>query len=377
MKSAKNLINKTLLACFISSGLMLLMTSPLQAKSVAEKGVSFEHKDWEIACDNTGTCRAAGYQADDSPDQALSVLLTRKAGAGQMVTGELKLGFIDDDGNEPTPESVYLWINAKNFGTADLNPQQLNALIKALAGKSVIEFKSGKKVWRLSDAGAAAVLLKMDAVQGRVGTTGALIKKGKNSEVNVFKARPMPVVTWVKPDEKASKRPAMQQIIKSIDLKQLEQDLINHQLVIKQRNQKNGVDLYADECTILNGEDKYAEFELEVEPLSNNKLLASGLCWRGAYNLGAGYWLINTKKPYQPQLITTSASDYADGIISANQKGRGLGDCWSKDEWTWNGSEFIQTHASTTGMCKMVELGGTWDLPTKVTQVIESSSMKK
>ena len=120
-----------------------------------------------------------------------------------------------------------------------------------------------------------------------------------------------------------------------------------------------------------------AEFDLAIEPLSNNKLLASGLCWRGAYNSGAGYWLINAKKPYQPQLITTSASDYSEGIINANQKGRGLGDCWSNDEWTWNGTEFIQTHAATTGMCKMVELGGTWDLPTKVARVVKPIDAKK
>lgn len=26
----------------------------------AIQGLHFSHKDWEIACDNTGTCRAAG-----------------------------------------------------------------------------------------------------------------------------------------------------------------------------------------------------------------------------------------------------------------------------------------------------------------------------
>lgn len=377
MTISKNLFYNVAVSRLLTTSFILLSSTAVQAKSVAEKGISFEHEDWEVACDNTGTCRAAGYQADDGRDQSLSVLLTRKAGAGQIVTGELKLGEISGNENEQIPELVDLWINGKNFGTAGLSRQQTGALIKELAGKSVIEFRSGKKVWHLSDAGSAAVLLKMDAVQGRVGTTGALIKKGKSSEANVFKPRPMPVVNWVKPNEKINKSPAMQRLIKSIDLKQLEQDIVKHQLVISQRNEKNGVDLYPDECTILNGEDKYAEFDLEVEPLSNNKLLASGLCWRGAYNSGAGYWLINAKKPYQPQLITTSASDYSEGIINANHKGRGLGDCYSNDEWTWNGSEFIQSHAATTGMCKMVEAGGAWDLPTKVARVIEPSRIKK
>lgn len=376
MTLSNHILHKRVMRSLLSSGLMLLTISPLQAKSVSEKGISFQHNDWEVACDNTGTCRAAGYQAD-SDEMPVSILLTRKAGAGQMVTGEFKLGSIEDDDNQQNPEPVYLWINGKNFGSVGLSRQQTNALITALAGKAVIEFKSGKKVWRLSDSGATAVLLKMDALQGRVGTTGALIKKGKNSEADVFKPRPMPVVTWVKPNEKINKSPAMQRLIKSVDLNQLKKDLIKHQLVLKQRHEKNGTDIYADGCTVLKGEDQYAKFELEVEPLNDNKLLASGLCWRGAYNSGVGYWLIDAKKPYQPQLITTGASDYADGIIYSNQKGRGLGDCWSNNEWTWNGTEFIQTHAATTGMCKMVEAGGAWDLPTKVARVIEPNRIKK
>ena len=51
------------------------------------EGLSFEHGDWEVACDNTRTCRAAGYQSDDSDESLpVSVLLTRAGGAGTAVT---------------------------------------------------------------------------------------------------------------------------------------------------------------------------------------------------------------------------------------------------------------------------------------------------
>lgn len=43
------------------------------------RGFSFAYKDWEVACDNTGTCRAAGYGATMGE---VSVLLTRSAGPG-------------------------------------------------------------------------------------------------------------------------------------------------------------------------------------------------------------------------------------------------------------------------------------------------------
>ncbi|RBC82079.1 DUF1176 domain-containing protein, partial [Xanthomonas oryzae pv. oryzae] len=52
--------------------------------------------DWTIACDNTRTCRAAGYQADEGEHLPVSVLLTRTAGAGQTVTAELMLGQYDE-----------------------------------------------------------------------------------------------------------------------------------------------------------------------------------------------------------------------------------------------------------------------------------------
>ena len=55
-----------------------------------------------------------------------------------------------------------------------------------------------------------------------------------------------------------------------------------------------------------------------------------------------------------------------------NPKGRGLGDCWSADEWAWDGHAFVHTRQATTGMCKYVVLGGAWDFPTIVADVDET-----
>ena len=70
---------------FLSAVLALLLPSAQAAPPV---GLSFSHNDWEMACDNTRTCRAAGYQGDDD-ELAVSVLLTRKAGPRQPVSGEV------------------------------------------------------------------------------------------------------------------------------------------------------------------------------------------------------------------------------------------------------------------------------------------------
>ncbi len=50
-------------------------------------------------------------------------------------------------------------------------------------------------------------------------------------------------------------------------------------------------------------------------------------------------------------------------------KGRGLGDCWQLDSWTWDGEEFNHTDSRSTGMCRLIAPGGPWSLPTIVTDV--------
>lgn len=50
---------------------LALLTPPLTLLAQeAQAGVRFQHKDWELACDNTGHCTAAGYQRDGDRHKA-------------------------------------------------------------------------------------------------------------------------------------------------------------------------------------------------------------------------------------------------------------------------------------------------------------------
>lgn len=55
---------------------------------------SFTQKDWELACDNTGTCRAAGYGVRMGE---VSVLLTRNAGSEQRLAATATFAQIEHD----------------------------------------------------------------------------------------------------------------------------------------------------------------------------------------------------------------------------------------------------------------------------------------
>ncbi len=319
---------------------------------------TFEHKDWQLACDNTRTCRAAGYQRDgDDTAHAVSVLFTRAAGPGTKVAGELQLG--DADESAPHPQSVRLAIAGKAAGTikldgkdsnhAELPPAIVAALLKALTGTAAIVFSDGDDRWTLSSDGASAVLLKMDDLQGRVGTPSAIVRKGGEGEAKVLPPLPMPVV----------------QAVPILDQPHPGDDALAVKILASIKP--------TDECDLLH--DRDVQKQLASTPalwhLDGARVLVTTLCWRGAYNTGDGYWIANAKPPYDPKLVTNSGTDFdLKTGISSQEKGRGVADCIGTDAWTWDGHDFVHTDESTTGLCRTVSLGGAWQLPTIVAKVL-------
>lgn len=334
----------------------LLALAILSAPVLAQKsGVSFSHKDWEMVCDNTLTCRAAGYSPEEG--KGGSVLLTRQAGAGTSVSGEVMLAEAESEGDTPVA-NLTLWINDQPAGQLKpgkegnwlLSDKQTRNIAAAVKGSGKVEFKGGPDPFVLSGEGAYAVLLKMDDVQGRIGTPGALTKKGDKPESSVQASVPAPVIYQVKP-EKAQERPLTAPelaVLKPKLLATLSED---------------------DWCDRVQPSEEQEAETISLTPLDNAHSLISTLCWRAAYNEGYGYWVVDSKLAGKPELITVSGSDYGDGVIFMSQKGRGLGDCWGSASWVWDGETFRKSREATTGMCRYLRLGGTWDLPTWVTDV--------
>lgn len=344
---------------FVCMAMMLLSLSTRAADSAPQ--LIFSHSDWELACDNTRTCRAAGYQSD-SDELTVSVLLTRKAGARQPVSGQLMIGNYGENkalSQLPSVFKLTMRINGRSLGqvmirqdmlVTELSKRQVAALLLALLRDSKIEWGIGKHSWHLSDKGAAAVLLKMDEFQGRVDTKGALVKKGSLGEDTVFPPLPVPVIIV----------PLLSLTNNHLEINQLKVLREAIRTTIKE-------DDYNNDCPVLSAGS--GEEELSVYRLTETKLLVSTLCSFG-YNLGYGYWVINDTPDYQPSLVTTSGSFVSTrGTISASHKGRGLGDCWSGDEWHWDGNQFIHTQSSASGMCKLLAPGGAWELPTLITEI--------
>jgi hypothetical protein len=326
------------------------------ARGEEAAGVYFQHGDWEIACDNTVTCRIAGYCAAENDDEGCgSVLITRAAGPSAPLEGKVTLADIGDDENSTPQNTLTLRIDGKakgklknpREGNFSLTSAQIHALLAAARKDGAVEFVGDAKSFTLSGKGISAVLLKADEVQGRIGTPGALIRKGDKPEESVFPPRPVPVIRAAKVISDAPSRPLTAPEIAAL------KPLLWQNKAVKE-------DCY----------DAYNEFTLT--PLDDRHALIAMLCWRAAYNEGNAYWVVDSELAGTPEFVTTAADLYARGKIYGSFKGRGLGDCRAGSNWIWDGLAFRLSSEWTSGDCRGIHLGGAWHLPTYVTDIINA-----
>ncbi|WP_341891633.1 DUF1176 domain-containing protein [Variovorax sp. YR752] len=326
----------------------------LGALSVGAAGkkelVSFSHNDWELVCDNTRTCRAAGYQADGGEHQQVSMLITRVAGPNTALDIQLQIG---DDGGAKGPLRFKVGkaaLSGLDAGTASFDEGQIRAVLPELlkSDDATVTANGGKK-WTLSLAGLNAVLLKMDETQGRVGTPGALVRKGTKPESSVLPPVPMPVVNVVKPPKAKPGDAALPaRIFPSLDIAAVK-----------------------EQC---NNSTDFSAKSLEIVRLSGSKVLLSMGCGMGAYNYSSLLWIANDKPPYAPVSLEANGDfDDSDASVTSAMKGRGIGDCWSSETWHFNGTTFVRTGASGDGMCRGFA-GGAWSLPRYVSRLVDAAA---
>jgi hypothetical protein len=327
------------------------------------EGIHFEHGDWEVACDNTLTCRIAGYCAGELHDQVCgSVLMTRAAGPNAPLEGRVTLADYDGSENEKPQKFLALWIDGKSKGALQkpeegdfdfaLTAAQIQALLVAARRDGVIEFIGDTRFFTLSGKGVSAVLLKADAIQGRIGTPGAFIRKGDKPEESVFPPRPVPIIRAVKVGKAPSRK------LTAPEFATLKPLLLQS---MKENN------CWEDE---LEAAEKAGNFTLT--PLNEGHALISKRCWMAAYNEGYAYWVTDSALKNPPQLVTRMGDhhDGGNGEIYARHKGRGLGDCWAGADWVWDGKAFRLAGEWTSGQCRLIHAGGAWHLPTFVADVV-------
>ena len=338
---------------------LLLTLLPVAAMATSIKGIGENYQDWDLVCDNTGTCRMAGYQEGDGSEHPVSILFTRAAGENAVVEGKLTILPLGDDRDIQVGQDIEIWLNSTSLGKVKhisddvpdkLTEEQTKALLSGLKKESEIRLTYGKTTLKVSDKGAAAAMLKMDEFQQRLNTPSALIRQGQEKHA-VLAPKVKPKIDAVSVNNR-----------KTIELKHGEKQF-NHVLALLRKAHDGCYDGDLESQNIM------------IYPLTQNKVLAEALCFKGAYQ-GTNYYAVLDDKFSKVEQVLAEQYNEAGydekqgyAFVRGTYKDRGLGDCWSGQDAVWNGKIFIRTSEWTTGSCKGLP-GGTWQLPIFVSNVI-------
>ena len=337
---------------------LLLTLLPVAAMATSIKAIGENYQDWDLVCDNTGTCRMAGYQ-DESSDP-VSILFTRAAGENAAVEGKFTiLPFGEADRDVQVGQDIEIWLNGKSLGKVKhisddapdkLTEEQTKALLSGLKKESEIRLTYGKTMLKVSDKGAAAAMLKMDEFQQRLNTPSALISQGQEKHA-VLAPKVEPKIDAVSVKNR-----------KTTELKLGEKQYDNVLALLRKAH---------DGCV---DEDLESQ-DITIYPLTHNKVLAEALCFEGAYQ-GTNYYAVLDDKLSKVEQVLAEQYNEAGydekqgyAFVRGSYKGRALGDCLAGQDAVWNGKIFIRTSEWTTGSCKGLP-GGTWQLPIFVSNVI-------
>ena len=336
---------------------LLLALLPLTAMATPIQGFFKNYQDWDLICDNLGTCRMVGYQEEG--DDPVSILFTRAAGENAAVEGKLTISpFGEADRDVQVGQDIEIWLNGKSLGTvkhiSDENPDKLTevqtkALLSGLKKESEIRLTYGKTTLKVSDKGAAAAMLKMDEFQQRLNTPSALIRKGQEKHA-VLAPLPAPKIEVVSVNNR-----------KTTELKRGEKQYDNVLALLRKANSCDDEDITSQDITLY--------------PLTQNKVLAEALCVRGAYQSTNYYAVLDDKLSKVEQVLEDQYNfAYYDEklnalIVEGSYKSSGLAESWYGYEAAWNGKTFITTAEYTSGSAKGF-MGGAWGgLPTFVSEI--------
>ncbi|MDO5090969.1 MAG: DUF1176 domain-containing protein [Cardiobacteriaceae bacterium] len=325
----------------MKAALLLALATPA---ALAFDSLSIGYGDWTLACDNTGRCIAAGYQADNAASPPVSLAFFRDAGAD--AEPGVALQALDKHGNPP-PELTLLLDDAplatlKN--DSELPPAARDALLERLRRLPLpaIRIRDAQdNHWQLSTQGLRPTLMQMDAHQRRTNHQSALVNPGAG-DAPIPAAEPLPHIRRTIPQgEPRTLAPG------SADQQKL--------AALIQRD------------TPAPCRAPLAQYPITLHPLGDDRHLGE----IESCLLGGGYQPINhyfitdsALATLIPDVLDPSIpfNDYASGILTANERERATADCWQERQYAYDGQRFVKSADTVHGLCRGFT-GGAWEMP--------------
>ncbi|MDO5090756.1 MAG: DUF1176 domain-containing protein [Cardiobacteriaceae bacterium] len=350
---------------------LFLLALPFSAFALESKADN--SGDWQYICDNTGTCRIAGYQEKDNL-QAISLLFTREAGLDAPTTAEIALL---PENEVAIPEKVTLEIGGKvqgelaidkESGRGTLDEAAIKAVIEALrdhGDKAEIRVRGGDLQWQLSAKGAGAMWFGAESFQKRIGTPSSWMSPGDRTE-GLLEAVAKPVIKTA---------PVSQEAARVVKPGEGDYDRLRALLAETERKARAADDVAcerfdAEGVKAMQNPDEL--LDIQVYKLDEQHKLLSAMCGSGAYNtLEVFAWTdAQMGKVIDGLRVFTGGEGYREGRIYEFSAARGASDCAFYASHVWTGETFVRAFAAETGLCSNFP-GGAWELPIWVSEVVE------
>jgi hypothetical protein len=281
------------------------------------------YKDWIVGCDNGRLCQAAAMMPEAGTG---TTLVVRRRPQGDAAP-EVWLRTFEIDAADLSADGKRLNLHLKKIAT-DYNdafavaPGDAVRLLDALRSAKSVEVvpPDGKPGERISVDGATAALLYIDEQQHRLGTQGALVRRGAKPNSTVPAPPSLPAIPAVRG---SAKPPAK----------------LSPAFIAKVRKD-NECDDETDPPDYVRLDDRHTLAMITLK------------CQSGAYNyISANYIIPDGGKP---QLASFDDETKEEGDmhgynlswdartrrLEAGFKGRGIGDCGGRQQYVWDGQRF-------------------------------------
>jgi hypothetical protein len=301
-------------------------------------------KDWAVACDNGRLCEARSLiPADAEPEGWLMLSVRREGDPGALPRISFASAEAED---EPKPTSVYadgkklpLTIGHGELG-AEVNAGK-DALIAALRSATRLEARDakGKALGAISLAGASAALLYMDDQQKRIGTATAIVRPGPKPLSAVPPPPAYPIVTAAALSKKPPRRMPKAEWMKL-------------------RREACG-----DEGARAGGDPEFSRLDA-----THSLAYMPASCLSGAYNEAALLRVAGKAGPWRAPDFDVPVDQAGEGepagqVFNAGwsagagtldmfMKGRGLGDCGTRESFVWDGGRFRLIQQTRMDECR-------------------------
>ena len=329
------------------STLALLVALAASSASAAEQVPLYSNlKDWLVACDNTRQCtaisNAAENQADATPTWSLSV--SREAGP----EGAVRVGLFsyNEASGQPLLDGKPLQVKLQPGQLTEGAVPEVYSAQGADAEALIAELRNGQRLLLptahgnavTSLNGMSAALLLMDSVQGRLGTTTALLRKGSNpvSSVPAAPAAP-PAPTWQAPkplSDADSKRvlAAVREAMRSDWQPEMYEDGLPEGQAFA-LSEREAVVILKTGCGAYN-----CNYSLYQAPLDHPQQARKASI---------------AEIPVFEDLPPNGSVEFdpASGELSSFTLAMGMGGCGFTQRWRYDGKGFAPIHASMLGTC--------------------------